>query len=126
VTLFWRLGLALACLAVTLPADAQDSSVIIQARAAGIVGERYDGYLGYSDAANEQVRRQVGAVNIKRRVLYTDLASRKRATVQEVGIAAGCQLLGGVRAGERYMLNDGAWRTRGGEEAAPVPSYCAR
>jgi uncharacterized protein len=122
-----RLVLLAACaLFFGLPAVAQDSSVILQARQAGIVGERYDGYLGYLDSANEQVRRQVGAVNIKRRVLYTDLASRKRATVQEVGIAAGCQLLGGVRLGERYMLNDGAWRARQAGEAPPVPSYCGR
>ena len=94
-------------------------------RQAGVVGERYDGFLGYLDGANEQVRRQVGAVNIKRRVLYTNLAVRRKATVQEVGIAAGCEVLATVRVGETYMLGDGNWRRRGQGEPVPVPSYCA-
>ena len=121
-----RLAVLAACaLLVALPAAAQDSSVILQARQAGIAGERYDGYLGYLESANEPIRRQVGAVNIKRRVLYTDLASRRRATVQEVGIAAGCELLGTVKVGEIYMLGDGKWRRRGASEPAPIPTYCA-
>lgn len=117
--------LVLGCAAAAVPALAQDSPAIVQARQAGVVGERYDGYLGYLDGASEPVRRAVGAVNIKRRVLYTDLAVRRKATVQEVGIAAGCELLGTVKAGEAYMLGDGKWRRRNAVEPPPVPSYCA-
>jgi uncharacterized protein YdbL (DUF1318 family) len=95
-------------------------------RQAGVIGERYDGYLGYPGAVSEQVRRQVGAVNIKRRSLYTGLAGRRQVSVQEVGIAAGCELLATVKAGETYMLADGKWRRRGPGDPAPVPSYCAR
>ena len=107
-------------------AIAQTGPAIVAARQAGIVGERYDGYLGYSANPGEQVSRQVGAVNIKRRSLYTGLAARRNATVQEVGIAAGCELLAEVKAGEIYMLNDGTWRRRAVGQAAPVPSYCGR
>lgn len=113
-------------LAVAAPAASQDSPSIMAARQAGTVGERYDGYLGYSANVPPAVRREVGAVNIKRRSLYSGLAARRRATVQEVGIAAGCQLLGEVKPGESYMLNDGAWRRRGPGQPAPVPSYCGR
>lgn len=111
-------------LAMAAPAASQNSPAVIAGIQAGTVGERYDGYLGYTSAADERVRREVGAVNIKRRSLYTGLAQRRGATVQEVGIAAGCELLANVRAGGAYMLNDGAWRRRGAGEAAPVPSYC--
>ena len=120
-----RAWLAASLAMAAVPVLAQDSPVIVQARQAGVVGERYDGFLGYLDGANEQVRRQVGAVNIKRRVLYTNLAVRRKATVQEVGIAAGCELLATVRVGETYMLGDGNWRRRGQGEPVPVPSYCA-
>ena len=120
-----RSWLFLALAIAAAPAAAQDSPVIVGARQAGVVGERYDGFLGYLDGANEQVRRQVGAVNIKRRVLYTDLAVRRKATVQEVGIAAGCELLRTVKVGEIYMLGDGNWKRRGASEQVPVPSYCA-
>ena len=118
--------LAAACAFAAVPVLAQESPIIVQARQAGVVGERYDGYLGYPAAASEQVRRQVGAINIKRRSLYTGLASRRLVSVQEVGVAAGCELLRTVKVGETYMLGDGTWRRRGAGEPAPVPSYCGR
>lgn len=115
-------GIALALGGVA--AVAQTSPAIMAARQAGIVGERYDGYLGFSANPGEQVSRAVAAVNIKRRSLYTGLATRRSATVQEVGIAAGCELLAEVRVGESYMLSDGVWRRRAAAEPVPVPSYC--
>jgi uncharacterized protein YdbL (DUF1318 family) len=118
--------LAAAALSLAGVASAQSKSAIAGAKRAGIVGERYDGYLGISGPADERVRRQVGEVNIRRRSLYTGLASRRNATVQEVGIAAGCELLPTVGVGEIYMLNDGAWRKRMAGEPVPMPSYCAR
>jgi uncharacterized protein YdbL (DUF1318 family) len=124
VTIAGRLLIAAALLGAASPSPGQNSPAIIAARRAGAIGERYDGYLGYTASASVDVRRQVSAVNIKRRSLYTSLAARRGATVAEVGIAAGCELLGSVRAGEAYMLSDGAWRTRGASEAAPVPAYC--
>lgn len=123
---FTRTCIAILLLAFAAPAAAQESSVVIQARQSGIVGERYDGYLGFPASASDGVRRQVGAVNIRRRSLYTGLAQRRGATVQEVGIAAGCELLARVGTGESYLLNDGVWRKRAAGQPAPVPSYCAR
>lgn len=124
MTIGSRLLMAVALLGVAAPAASQNSPSIVAALRAGTVGERYDGYLGYTASASAEVRRQVAAVNIKRRSLYTGLAARRGATVAEVGIAAGCELLGSVRGGESYMLSDGAWRTRRAGEAAPVPTYC--
>jgi uncharacterized protein YdbL (DUF1318 family) len=115
-----------ALLALPGPSSAQSGSAVAGAKAAGIVGERFDGYLGFAATPSEAVRRQAGAINIHRRSLYTGLATRRNATVQEVGIAAGCELLATVNVGEAYMLNDGVWRRRAAGEAAPVPSYCGR
>ena len=118
--------IAVALVALATPAASQESPSIVAARQAGTVGERYDGYLGYSANVPPGVRREVGAVNIKRRSLYSGLAARRRATVQEVGIAAGCQLLGEVKPGEGYMLSDGSWHRLAPGQPAPVPSYCGR
>jgi uncharacterized protein YdbL (DUF1318 family) len=126
VKLAVRAVIAGALLAIAAPALPQSNPDIIAARQAGVVGERYDGYLGFAGPGGERVRRQVGEVNIRRRSLYTGLATRRNATVQEVGIAAGCELLREVAPGEVYMLSDGAWRKRGAGEAAPEPSYCRR
>lgn len=120
-------GILLAALALALaPAALAQGPVIAAARGAGTVGERFDGYLGYSANATAEARRQVGAVNIRRRSLYTGLATRRQVTVHEVGIAAGCELLAEVKVGESYMLSDGVWRRRGAGQAVPVPAYCNR
>ena len=117
-------GLAAAALAVAAPAQAQAD--LASAKSAGIVGERFDGYLGFVSEPGSAVRRQVGAINIRRRALYTNLSSRRRVTVQVAGIAAGCELLKRVRVGEAYMLSDGVWRRRAAGQSLPVPNYCAQ
>lgn len=116
--------LAAAVLGVAASAPAQSNQVIASAKQVGTVGERYDGYLGMVSPVPEPVRRQVGEVNIIRRRLYTDLATRRNATVQEVGVAAGCELLERVRVGESFMLNDNVWRRRAAGQPAQVPGYC--
>ena len=94
------------------------------ARSSGAVGERYDGYMGYTVNPSGTVRAQVDSLNIRRRALYSNLAARKGVSPQEVGITAGCQLLARVQIGQAYMLNDGVWRRRGAGQAAPRPAYC--
>lgn len=120
----FRLVVVAVLMAVASPAPAQTNPAIVAAKQSGIAGERFDGYLGHSAGASQAVRRQVGAVNIRRRSLYTGLAARRNATIQEVGIAAGCELLAEVKVGEIYMLNDGVWRRRAAGQPAPVPAYC--
>lgn len=112
-------------IAAAVPLGAQTAGGLAQARAAGQVGERYDGYLGYaSPPSSGMVRSQTEAINIRRRALYTGLASRRGVSPQEVGITAGCTLLGRVAVGQSYLLGDGVWRRRGAGQAAPVPDYC--
>ena len=104
------------------PAVAQDA--VLAARAGGIVGERYDGYLGAARTLSPSLRAQVSAINIKRRALFSDLASRRGVTSGDVGIAAACALLVRVAVGEVYLLAEGQWRRRGSTEAPPRPDYC--
>jgi len=118
--------LAMALVAVALPVavGAQRTSGVGQARAAGEVGERFDGYLGLVSVPPEAVRRQVGAINIRRRALYSDLARRRGVAAQDVGVTAACALLGRVAVGESYLFSDGVWRRRAAGQAAPRPTYC--
>ena len=120
-------GLALAASAVPLgsaPALAQSSPLVASARASGMVGERFDGYLGFAAPPSRALRSQVEAINIRRRSLYSSLAVRRSVTPQDVGIAAACQLMQRVAVGEAYMLADGVWRRRGPGQPAPRPDYC--
>jgi uncharacterized protein YdbL (DUF1318 family) len=105
------------------PAGAQTPAVDA-ARAAGIVGERFDGYLGFVGSPTAVVRSQVASINIRRRSLYSNLAARRGVSPAEVGITAGCQLLARVGVGQTYLLSDGAWRRRMPGQRPPVPDYC--
>jgi len=121
MTKLWILAPALLAMA---PAAAAQTPAVNAARTAGVVGERFDGYLGITASAAPLVRREVANINIRRRALYSNLATSRGATLQEVGITAGCQLLSRVAVGEAYMLHDGVWRRRLAGQAAPRPSYC--
>ncbi len=113
----------LAAALVAAPSAAQTPAVDA-ARAAGIAGERYDGYMGLAGPASEPFKSQVAAINIRRRSLYSNLATGRGASPQDVGITAGCQLLARVGVGQAYMLGDGVWRRRAAGQSVPVPDYC--
>jgi len=114
--------LLLLAVAAAVPAAAQTPAVDA-ARAAGIVGERYDGYVGVAAPASAAVRSQVATINLQRRSLYSRLAASKGVSPQDVGITAGCQLLARIGVGEAYMWADGAWRRLAAGRSA-VPDYC--
>jgi len=119
-----RLSLLLAIASLAAPAVAQPSSMVEGAIAAGQVGERYDGYMGFAAAPSEPLRRQVQAINIRRRNLYIELSTRRNVTPEIVGIATGCELLARIPVGEAYMLSDGTWRRRAQGQPAPAPDRC--
>jgi uncharacterized protein YdbL (DUF1318 family) len=108
---------------MTAPAVAQ-SPALAQAIQAGEAGERYDGYMAVVGNASPEVRRQVSAVNIRRRNLYLQLSARRNVTPDLAGMATGCQLLSRLAIGEAYMLSDGVWRRHSAGQAVPLPDYC--
>ena len=109
---------------LSVPAAAQSPPLIANAIAAGQVGERYDGYMGFVTAPSLPLKRQVDAVNLRRRNLYIQLGQRRNVTAEVVGLATACQLFAQLPVGEAYLLNDGAWRRRAAGQPAPVPNYC--
>ena len=117
------LYLAALGLAVPTAAPAQDPATIIAAKRAGQIGERYDGYIGYVISPSAGLRRQVDAINIRRRSLYHRLAASKGVSPEEVGITAACSLLRRIGAGEYYLQGQGGWQ-RYAPGRSPVPSYC--
>ena len=119
-----RRSLYLALAALLASPVAAQSPQLAAAIAAGEVGERYDGYMGTTGTPTEQVRRQVAAINLRRRNLYVELAGRRNVTADVVGLTTGCTLLAQLAAGEAYMLNDRVWRRRVAGEPTPLPDYC--
>ena len=74
----WLIAAALA----TTPLAAQPAATLASAIQAGQVGERYDGYMGYVAVPLPELRRQVQAVNLRRRNLYIDLAGRRNVNAE--------------------------------------------
>ena len=118
------LAAALALAAPVAPAAALQQTAA-ELRATGFVGEQYDGYLGAVGSAPPAVRAAADAVNIRRRAHYTELARLRRVQVEEVALAAGCEILASrVAPGQFYLLPDMVWRRREGDAPVPRPDWC--
>ncbi|MBP6362537.1 MAG: YdbL family protein [Novosphingobium sp.] len=105
--------LALGALSLSGPAAAQQRDpAYAAARAAGQVGEKMDGYLGFPTTPSAEVRRMADDINIKRRAIYAEKAAEQRATVEQYAFTTGCLLISRTQPGEKYQAPDGTWQTR--------------
>ena len=109
------IGIALAASAVVpgaAMAQGRDPAYAA-ARAAGLVGEKMDGYLVYVGTPSAQLRAIVDDINIKRKAAYAAKAQANNATIEEYALTSGCQLILNTRPGEKYQAPNGSWQTRG-------------
>lgn len=126
IRLFAALAFTAATLSFTPPAIAQDA-VLNQARAAGLIGEQADGYLGFVPGANisADLRGRVEQNNIQRRQLYTRRAAERGVAVNEMAAAVACEVFERrIAVGERYRAENGQWRQRTASQAVEMPSFC--
>lgn len=117
-----------AALAVAAPAWAQaNDPVVVQARAAGAIGEMTDGYLGFAPGASvsADLRGRVEQINIQRRQLYTRRAAERNVSVNEMAAAVACEVFDSrIALGERYRDEGGQWRQRTATQPVAKPSFC--
>jgi len=108
------LGLIAASLALgsASAAWAQRDPAYAAARAAGEVGEKTDGYLGYPSPPSASLRAMVEDLNIKRRAVYSQKAQAAGATLEEYAFTSGCRLIAQTSPGEKYQSPSGGWLTR--------------
>src|SRR5687768_1218011 len=124
-TLMIAAGLGIAALASSAAYAYVQGDTAGQLRASGVVGEQADGYLGLVGSASAAIRAQMDSVNIQRRAAYTQLATQRGATIEEVAAATACQIFSSrIGPGQYYRLPDGVWRQRNGNEPVPRPSHC--
>jgi hypothetical protein len=108
--LMLRIGAMLLLLCTALPAAAQS---LDQAKAAGQVGERIDGYVGVVDAnAPGAVRAMVDQVNAERQAKYAEIAAERGTSVQAVAQIAGEKLIERAPGGQFVLGADGQWRQK--------------
>lgn len=125
---FATAALAAAALALASPALAQNGdAAIAQARAAGLVGEQADGYLGFVPGAqiSADLRGRVEQNNMQRRQLYTRRANERGVSVNEMAAAVACEVFQGrIAVGERYRNQAGQWRQRTATQPVEMPTFC--
>jgi uncharacterized protein len=108
------LVISLAVLAAPAIAQQRDPAYAA-ARAAGQVGEKTDGYLGFPVAPSQSVRAMADDINIKRKAVYAAKAQTQAATVEEYAFTSACLAITRTVPGEKYQAPDGVWQTRTSE-----------
>ena len=116
---FWRrlgasLLLGLLAFAVPPSAGAQQSQgrLLDAPRAAGTVGERYDGYAVMRGTAAPDVRALVDRVNAERSTVYADQAARQRAPIFEIGRVYADAIMRAAPKGTWFLAQNGEWKQK--------------
>ena len=106
------LGGLLMALAMLFAAPAMADS-LDQARAAGLVGERPDGYVGaVAGAVPADVQSLIQSVNAQRLQKYQQISGEKGVPVDQVGAIAAEKIIGRLKPGYYYMDAGGNWVTK--------------
>jgi len=100
----WMYGLlGLALMAFAGPAAA---SALDEAKAAGELGERWDGYLGLVKPDASPASQALAAeINQKRKAHYATIAAKNGATVEATAAIAGAKLVKGAPSGQYVMTS---------------------
>lgn len=90
-------------------ADALDD-----ARMAGQIGERPDGYVALVDAAAPaSVKALVGSINSQRREAYRKIAGEKGVPIEQIGALTAEKIVNeNLRPGMFYMDASGVWKQK--------------
>ena len=80
-----------------------------KARAAGIVGEKQNGYVGLVRAANDNVKKLVDGINLQRRASYRNIAKKRKTSLAAVESLAGKAIIKRLPAGFYYKNAKGKW-----------------
>ena len=103
-------SLTLAGAALADPASAK--AAVDSAKAAGVVGEQADGFLGFvnAGAASADVRAAVAEINAGRRQLYAQAATQNGVSPTAAGASAFRTVVQGkLRPGDFYQDAGGGW-----------------
>jgi len=104
-----RAAAAVLCLALT--ASIAHADALDDARAAGQLGERPDGYVDVvNPGASADIVSLKEQINAQRRKIYQQLAGEKGVPVEEVGaLAAEKTIAQKLKPGMYYMNSSGQW-----------------
>jgi uncharacterized protein YdbL (DUF1318 family) len=106
-------GLSLVALALPAAAIAQSEAkaTVDRAKAAGIVGEQADGFLGFvTGAADPAIKAAVAEINAGRAEVYREAAAKTGTTAAAAGGSAFTTIVQAkLKPGEYYKPAGGGW-----------------
>jgi len=106
----WLLALSALLVVLALasgPASAQSLDAL---RAAGVVGERFDGLAAVRDpGASAEVRSLVQQVNQQRQQIYGQRAGQEGVPIDQVGRVYAAEILRNAPAGTWFLAENGQW-----------------
>ena len=107
---FYRAALlALLTLGLSTWASAQSTRLLDGPRAAGTVGERYDGYAVAHGTVSPDVAKLVDQVNAERRAVYAERAKNTGAPIEAVGKIYAQEIVKSAPAGTWFLGENGQW-----------------
>ena len=103
------LGLSLAA-GAGFAQTADQKAAVDAAKAAGVVGEQGDGFLGLvTGSAHADVQSSVAAINAGRAKAYADIAAKTGVAPAAAGEATAVQLESRLPAGQYFKPEGGGW-----------------
>jgi uncharacterized protein YdbL (DUF1318 family) len=102
---------ALALPSASVAQSAEAKATVDRAKAAGVVGEQADGFLGFvTEPADPAIRQAVAEINAGRAQVYREAAERTGTTPAAAGASAYTQVVQArLRPGEFYKPVGGGW-----------------
>ena len=104
--------LSMAVLTAVPAGLARAQGMLDAARAAGQVGERFDGYTAVHGAAPAGIQSLVEQVNAERRALYAERAAAQKVPVDAIGRIYAAEILRKLPPGSWVLGEDGRWRQK--------------
>lgn len=107
----WIMALLSLTLVAFTAIDTAHAGPLDDAKAAGLVGEKVDGYVG-AVAGDADIGGLIDQVNAGRQAKYAEIASKRGAPVEAVAAIAGKKLIERAASGHFVMGSDGQWRKK--------------
>ena len=101
--------LLLACAAFVMISSEAFAGVLDAPRAAGTVGERYDGLAVARPGATTEEKALVSSTNAERRKVYDKRATAEKVPASEVGKVYAQEILRNAPKGTWFQTENGSW-----------------
>ncbi len=88
------------------------ASELTQPKKDGIIGEKFDGYIGLVRSASPEIKALVTETNQKRKEKYQEVAIAKQLPLNKVELIAGESNINKTLVGDYIMLTEGQWQKK--------------